>query len=210
MPGAPEMTLLAPGQVIARCRVLRFLGRGGMGEVYLCEHLTLQKKVALKTLPPGSIAPGHVERFFKEARLGSKIEHPNVVRIYDVGCQGQLYYILMQYIEGQNLAELVHAQGGPLPWKLALRVIRFACKGLAAVHRHGVIHRDIKPSNIMVSNDSRVLVMDFGLAREESQSPNFGLVVDSGLTGRSSTAVRRTLATTMSDERPHDRASRTK
>jgi formylglycine-generating enzyme required for sulfatase activity len=141
-----------------------------MGEVYLGEHLSLQKSVAVKILPPAAVDHVRIDRFFKEARLGARIEHPNVITVHDVGQQDGLYYILMQYVQGQNLAELVKAQGGPVPWRQALKVMRAAAKGTAAIHRHGLIHRDIKPSNIMVASDGRVLVMDFGLAREESQS----------------------------------------
>lgn len=164
------LSTLKPGQVVGRCRIVRLLGRGGMGEVYLGEDLALQRPIALKVLPTHSLDPTKVERFLKEARLCSRIEHPNVVTIHDVGRQASFHYIVMQYVEGQNLSELLEVQGGPLPWRTALRVIRQAAKGLGAVHDQGLIHRDIKPSNIMLANDGRVLLMDFGLAREEAQS----------------------------------------
>lgn len=171
MPAFPDTTLLTDGQVIASCRVVGFLGKGGMGEVYLAEDLKLERKVAVKVLPRGALDPVHVERFLKEARMAAKIEHPNVMAIHDVGRQGQLHYIVMQYVEGKNLSEIVEVQGGPLPWKHALKLMRPVVKGVAAMHRHGMIHRDIKPSNIMVAiRDGRVFVMDFGLAREEAKS----------------------------------------
>jgi serine/threonine-protein kinase len=159
--------ILVAGQLIGGCRIVQPLGRGGMGEVYLAEHLALQKPVAVKILPPDRGARDHVARFLKEARMCSRIEHPNVVTIYDVGEQDGLHYIIMQYVQGKTLAELVQAQGGPLPWRSALRLVQLAAKGLQAVHDHGLIHRDVKPSNIMLSADSRVLLMDFGLVREE-------------------------------------------
>jgi len=161
---------LSTGQLVGRCRVVRLLGRGGMGEVYLAEHLSLQKPVALKILPPDLGNKDRVERFFKEARTCSRIEHPNVVVIHDVGASGGLYYIVMQYVQGKNLAELLHEHGGPLPWRSAVRLIQLAARGLHAVHSHGLVHRDIKPSNIMLSVDSRVLLMDFGLVRKELES----------------------------------------
>lgn len=146
------------------------LGRGGMGEVYLAEHLVLEKLVALKILPPSRVDADAVARFLREARLCSRIEHPNVVPVYDAGESGDLHYFVMQYVEGNNLAELISERGSPLPWPAAVKIIRDAAQGLAAVHRLGLLHRDVKPQNIMVSKDSRVLLMDFGLAREQAHS----------------------------------------
>ena len=161
---------LSTGQLVGRCRVVRLLGRGGMGEVYLAEHLSLQKPVALKILLPDLENKDRVERFFKEARTCSRIEHPNVVVIHDVGEQDGLYYIVMQYVQGKNLSELLQDHGGPLPWRSAVRLIQLAARGLHAVHSRELVHRDIKPSNIMLSVDSRVLLMDFGLVRKELDS----------------------------------------
>jgi formylglycine-generating enzyme required for sulfatase activity len=141
-----------------------------MGEVYLAEHLALQRPVALKILPPNLESSSRVERFLKEARTCSRIEHPNVVIIHDVGEQDGLYYIVMQYVQGKNLAELVEDHGGPLPWRSAARLIELAARGLHAVHSRGLVHRDVKPSNIMLAVDSRVVLMDFGLVREEVDS----------------------------------------
>jgi len=165
-----ESPTLDTGQSIGGCRVIRLLGRGGMGEVYLAEHLSLQKPVAVKVLPPEMVSERHVERFLKEARMCSRIEHPNVVVIHDVGDQQGMYYIVMQYIQGQNLSELLASQGGPLPWRSALRIVQLAARGLHAVHAQGLVHRDIKPSNIMLAVDSRVILMDFGLVRKELDS----------------------------------------
>jgi serine/threonine protein kinase len=141
-----------------------------MGEVYLAEHLSLKKQVAVKVLPPDLVSRDSVERFIKEARTCSRIEHPNVVVIYDVGQHAGLYYIVMQYVLGQNLTEVAQQYGGRLPWRSALRVCQLAARGLHAVHSQGLVHRDVKPSNIMLSRDSRVLLMDFGLVREEGDS----------------------------------------
>lgn len=170
MPQPNTQPSLSAGQLIGGCRVVRLLGVGGMGEVYLAEHLRLEKRVAVKVLPPRWGSSDSVARFLKEARTGSRIEHPNVVTIHDVGQAGDLYYIVMQYVEGRNLAELLEAQQGPLAWRSALRLTRLAAAGVQAVHKQGLIHRDIKPSNIMLASDSRVLLMDFGLVREESES----------------------------------------
>jgi len=161
---------LSAGQLVGGCRIIRLLGQGGMGEVYLAEHLALQKPVAVKILPPDLGSREHVERFLKEARTCSRVEHPNVVFIHDVGEHDGVYYIVMQYVRGKTLAELLQDQGGPFPWRSALKLTQLAATGLHAVHAQGLVHRDVKPSNIMLSVDSRVLMMDFGLVREERDS----------------------------------------
>ncbi len=158
------------GDVIGGCRILDFLGQGGMGQVYLAEHLRLVKRVAIKILPPDIAYQEYIERFFREARMAARIDHPNVATIHDVGDEDGVYYIVMQYVRGKNLAELLDAQGGPLPWRSAVRLVQLACQGLDAVHAEGLVHRDVKPSNIMLSSDPReprVFLMDFGLVREE-------------------------------------------
>lgn len=161
-----------PGDPVAGYRIERELGRGGMGVVYLARHVLLDRHVALKTLLPGKLGTAtQIERFLKEARLCCRIHHPNVVEVYDAGQHERLYYLVMQYVDGLNLKEVVREQGGPLPWRVALKVMRLATRGTGAMHAHQLIHRDIKPSNIMVSADGRqVVLMDFGLAREELAS----------------------------------------
>jgi len=159
---------LVAGDVVGGCRIERPIGHGGMGEVYLAEQLHLQKPVAVKILPPDWGRPDLVQRFFREARIGARIEHPNVVTIHDVGNERGLHYIVMQFVEGVDLAELLRQQEGPLPWHSAVKIIRLVAKGLHAVHAQGLVHRDIKPSNIMLAKDGRVLLMDFGLIHQES------------------------------------------
>ena len=165
--GSEAAPSLCQDQVLGGCRIKRFLGHGGMGEVYLGEHLALQRPVALKILSPRLDSERYVDRFFTEARMASRIEHPNVVTIHNVGKEQGLCFIVMQYVDGKNLAELLRLYGGPLPWRSAVKLIYLAAKGLQAVHDKKLVHRDVKPSNIMVSTDSRVLLMDFGLVREE-------------------------------------------
>lgn len=165
-----DRNLLPPGTRVGPCRIERLIGRGGMGDVYLAEHLALQRHVAVKVLRPALCDALGIERFLKEARMASRVDHQNVITIFDVGSEKGLHYIVMQYVKGRNLSELLTAQKGPLPWISALKLIRLAAKGLEAVHRAGLIHRDIKPQNIMLSDDSRVFLMDFGLVREESGS----------------------------------------
>jgi len=151
-----------------------------MGEVYLAQHLTLQKPVALKMLPPSRGTSEHVQRFFREARICSRIEHPNVVPIYNVGQEDEFYFIVMQYVDGKTLTQIIQMQEGALPWLPALRLFRLAAKGVGAVHKRGLIHRDIKPSNIMVTNESRVLLMDFGLVRETTHTERTAIRATAG------------------------------
>jgi serine/threonine-protein kinase len=167
---AKEQPSLRPGQMLGGCRIVRWIGSGGMGEVYLAQQVELERQVAVKILPRRLRFGELVERFLKEARLCSRIEHPNVVAVHHVGEQAGLHYMVMQYVEGQNLAQLLRERGGPFPWADAVMLIRLAAKGLAAVHGEGLIHRDIKPSNIMLSTAGRVFLMDFGLVRQESGS----------------------------------------
>ena len=167
----PQLGSLSPGTVIADCRIERLLGVGGMGEVYLATHLRLEKLVALKILPRRSVGhPDAVTRFLREAKLAAKISHQNVIKILDVNHRGDDHFILMDYVEGSNLAELVKRVGMPLPYRQALRLVQLAARGAAAVHECGLIHRDIKPANIMLTTKKGVILMDFGLVREVESS----------------------------------------
>jgi len=152
-----------------------------MGEVYLATHLALKRPVAIKTLRPDYADDDGMQRFLKEARSGAQIDHANLVTIHDVGRHGDSLFIVMQFVPGKDIADLLKEVGGPLPWKNAVRIIRLAAKGLNAIHRKGLVHRDVKPSNIMLSQDGEVLVTDFGLAREvrseASQLTGTGVVV---------------------------------
>lgn len=170
---------LPPGKLLGGCRIVNFIARGGMGEVYLAEHQVLQKLVAIKTVRP-NISDERLarERFLKEARLAAKVEHPNVVTIYDAGDLDGLLYIVMQYVEGHDLSEILKSAQAPLEWRTVMAWMREACRGLEAVHKRGLIHRDIKPHNLMLTTDDRLIVMDFGLVREEdpNASASSGIV----------------------------------
>jgi len=167
----PQTGSLAPGTVIADCRIERLLGVGGMGEVYLATHLRLDTLVALKILPGRSVGdPDAVTRFVREAKLAAKIKHVNVIKILDVNHRGNDHFILMDYVEGANLSEVVKRQDGPLPFRQALRLVQLAARGTAAVHEFGLIHRDIKPANIMLTTKKNVVLMDFGLVRQLGDS----------------------------------------
>jgi serine/threonine-protein kinase len=154
-----------PGATIAgRYRIIALLGRGGMGEVYRADDLTLGQPVALKFLPP-SVAnhPATLERFRNEVRIARKVSHPNVCRVYDLGEVDGHVFLSMEYVDGEDLGSLVR-RIGKLPHDKALEVARKLCAGLAAAHEKGVLHRDLKPANVMLDGRGQVLLTDFGLA----------------------------------------------
>ncbi len=146
--------------------VLRELGRGGMGHVFLARDRSLGREVALKVLPPvDALRPASLERFRREAESAAGLTHPHIVPIYGVGGDAESPYIAMAYIEGETLHGRL-ATGGPLPVPEALRITREIGGALAHAHRRGVIHRDVKPSNVLLERESgRALLSDFGLAR---------------------------------------------
>jgi urea transport system substrate-binding protein len=147
-----------------RYRVVGILGRGGMGAVYKAEHRLLERHVVLKVIRPELLADGNiVQRFQREARLAARLSHPNVVAVYEAEELGSTQLLVMEYIEGVNLAELV-AQRGLLPVAESCELIRQAAIGLAYVHSQGLVHRDIKPHNLLVSQSGQVKILDLGLA----------------------------------------------
>lgn len=155
------------GQTIGGCTVKAKIGQGGMGAIYLAHHESLHKDVVVKILPRESATKQRtVERFFREARAAAKLEHPNIVGVQDVGTTNDgLNFIIMQYIDGKNLEELISAEGRKEPQDAVRMVIQVA-QGLKAAHAAGVIHRDIKADNILVTAGGVVKVTDFGLAKD--------------------------------------------
>ena len=157
-----------PGAVVADAfRVERELGRGAMGVVLLANHLALDRLVALKVHRAQN--PADVSRLAREAKAMAKVRHPNVVGIYDVRESGGSLFIAMEYIEGCSARRWL-AQPG-VAWRQRLDVCVQAAKGLQAAHAAGLVHRDFKPENILIGNDGRVLVADFGLARAPGAVP---------------------------------------
>ena len=160
-----------PGSLLAgRYRIVALLGRGGMGEVYRADDLTLGQPVALKFLPEEAAQdPGLLERFRSEVRISRKVSHPNVCRVYDVGeVEGQTFFT-MEYVDGEDLASLLR-RIGRLPHDKALDIARQLCAGLAAAHAKGVLHRDLKPANIMLDGRGQAVITDFGLAALTDQA----------------------------------------
>jgi serine/threonine-protein kinase len=154
-----------PGRLIAgRYRIVALLGRGGMGEVYRADDLTLGQPVALKFLPERAASDESLlDRFRNEVRIARRVSHPNVCRVYDVGeVEGHTFFT-MEYVDGEDLASLLR-RIGRLPSDKALEIARQLCAGLAAAHAKGVLHRDLKPANIMLDGRGQVVITDFGLA----------------------------------------------
>jgi serine/threonine-protein kinase len=155
----------APGALLAgRYRIVALLGKGGMGEVYRADDLTLDQPVALKFLPVAvASSPEAVERFRNEVRIARQVSHANVCRVYDLGEIGGQYFLSMEYVDGEDLGSLLR-RIGRLPTDKAIEIARKLCAGLAAAHEKGVLHRDLKPGNVMLDSRGQVLLTDFGLA----------------------------------------------
>jgi serine/threonine protein kinase len=154
------------GTTVGKHRVLRVLGRGGMGVVYEAEHVLLKRRAAVKILPESLSADAEsAGRFLREAQAAARLNHPNTVAVYEVGRQDGLLFIVMELVRGGSAADFLQARG-PFRWPDATRIIADACRGLAAAHDAGLLHRDIKPANIMRSKENGVVKLaDFGLAK---------------------------------------------
>ncbi|HET9299461.1 MAG TPA: protein kinase, partial [Candidatus Polarisedimenticolaceae bacterium] len=167
---------LEPEDVVARYRVVGPLGAGGMGEVYLAQDQSLDRKVALKVLPPALVRDEErVRRFVLEAKSASSLSHPNIVTIYEIGqdlvrnregspaAAGEVPFISMELVQGKTVSTLVHDERTDL--RTLLGYLAQAADGVAKAHAAGIVHRDLKPGNIMVSSDGFAKVLDFGLAK---------------------------------------------
>ncbi len=155
---------LSPGTRLGRYEVIRLLGAGGMGEVYLAKDERLEREVALKVLPAGALAGDAARaRFRKEAVALSKLSHPNIAVINDFDTHNGVDFLVMEYIPGETLDE--NLAGGALPETVLVSLGIQLVEGLAAAHAQGVIHRDLKPANLRVTPDRRLKILDFGLAK---------------------------------------------
>jgi serine/threonine protein kinase len=148
-----------------RYRLSSLLGVGGMARVYLASDRVLERQVAVKVLtPPYGQDPVFVERFQREARSAAGLSHPNVVAVFDSGSDADQHYLVMEYVAGPSLAQLLHRQGRLAP-RRAVELAIQVCAALAAAHAQGLVHRDVKPANVLVGPDGRVKVTDFGIAK---------------------------------------------
>jgi serine/threonine protein kinase len=160
-----EITKLsARGDVFGSYRLQETLGEGGMGKVYAAVHEIMGRTVAVKVLDQQNTRDqSSLLRFFQEIRALAKLEHPNIVRIYDAGSVGRRYYYTMELLPGPSLKQYVDEKKG-LPEKEVVSIVRMAAEGLAYAHANGVVHRDVKPENIILDAERRAKVSDFGLA----------------------------------------------
>jgi serine/threonine-protein kinase len=160
-----EARRLPTGSIVAgRYRLVALLGKGGMGEVYRAEDLTLDQPVALKFLPTAVVGDSvRLTQFHNELRVARQVSHKNVVRLYDLGEADGRPFLTMEYVDGEDLGALLR-RIGRIPADKAIDIARQLCAGVAAAHERGVIHRDLKPANVMLDGDGNVRITDFGIA----------------------------------------------
>jgi serine/threonine protein kinase len=168
------------GRTVLQYQFRERLGAGGMGEVYKALDTRLNRFVAIKVLPDGMSAdPENRRRFIQEGQAASALNHPNIMTIYDVVHEGDTQYMVMEYVAGDTLLELIAKDGLAIP-----ETIQYASQmadALSAAHRAGIIHRDLKPANVMVTSSGLVKLLDFGLAKLMDWSPGAGIANTSTL-----------------------------
>ncbi|MDB5310959.1 MAG: serine/threonine protein kinase [Gemmataceae bacterium] len=153
------------GFTIGKYKLLERVGVGGMGQVFLCEHMFMKKRVAIKVLPPAKAEqPAALGRFYREARAAGSLQHANIVRTHDIDQDGNLHFIVMDYVDGPNLLDVVK-KFGPMEIGRAVSYIRQTAGGLDYAFRSGIIHRDVKPGNVLIDRRGLARILDLGLAR---------------------------------------------
>jgi serine/threonine-protein kinase len=164
----PDLT----GKTLGDYRVLRLLGQGGMGQVYLAEQVSLKRQVALKLLKSDLAAnKTSLQRFLQEAHSVARVTHANIVQIYNVGEADGVHYMALEFVEGRNLREYLEKKGTPeIPF--GLRIMSQVAAALQRAAEHGIVHRDIKPDNILITRKGEVKVADFGLSRCFTEAPD--------------------------------------
>jgi serine/threonine protein kinase len=162
---------ITPGSRFGDYEILEELGSGGMGKVYRAKDLTLERLVAVKMLAHQfSTDQAFVQRFLKEARAAARLNHPNIVQIYDFGCVDNVYYLAMEFVDGHSLG--TYLRRGHFSETESIQIIRHACRALSVAHADGIVHRDIKPDNMMLTSRGEVKLVDLGIAKrvDEEQS----------------------------------------
>ena len=153
------------GFTIGKFKLLERVGVGGMGQVFLCEHMFMKRRVAVKVLPPAKAdQPAALGRFYREARAAGSLDHPNIVRTHDIDQDGNLHFIVMDYVDGPNLLDIVK-KFGPMDISRAVSYMYQVANGLDYAFRSSLIHRDIKPGNVLIDRQGVARILDLGLAR---------------------------------------------
>src|SRR5438445_776309 len=161
---------LSAGARLGPYEILAPLGKGGMGEVYRAHDTRLHRTVAIKILPHDKVAdPERKRRFLQEARAASALNHPNIVTLHDIANDSGVDYLVMEHVAGKSLDKLIAPKG--LPLTAAIGYATQIAGALAAAHAAGIAHRDIKPANVMVTAESQVKILDFGLAKLSERTP---------------------------------------
>ncbi|MCP5113143.1 MAG: serine/threonine protein kinase, partial [bacterium] len=170
---------LDPGKQLGPYKIVAELGAGGMGVVYRARDTRLDRDVALKVLPESMARDTErVQRFGREAKAASALNHPNIVAVYDIGTESGVSFIVSELVEGASLRETIDR--GPAPARKAADIAGQVADGLAAAHAAGIAHRDLKPENVMLTRDGRAKILDFGLATEVRKNPERDATVTSG------------------------------
>src|SRR5262244_1526733 len=165
---------IPPQTQLGRYQIRSLLGAGGMGEVYLAQDTSLNRKVALKVLPADLASnQDRMRRFEQEATAAAALSHPNIAQIFEIGEDHGKHFIAMEFVDGQTLRELIRGSEADLA-KL-LRYLQHAAEGLAKAHASGIVHRDLKPDKIMVTRDGHTKILDFGLAKLVEPQPTSGV-----------------------------------
>ena len=165
-----------PSVKIGRFTIVRKLGSGGMGVVYVAYDEQLDRRVAVKLLRNNVASPDARVRFVREGQAMARLSHSNVVTVYDVGVHDDQLFVAMEFVDGQDLRAWIQAE--PRDWRTVVEVFRQAGEGLAAAHEAGIVHRDFKPDNVLVGHDRRVCVADFGLAHQFDRAPELDASIE--------------------------------
>jgi len=163
------MTTIEPGIILGSYKVVRSIGAGGMGELYMAHDERLDRDVAIKMLPTDlSQEEERLERFKREAKATSALNHPNILTVYDIGEQDGRPFIVEELLDGEELRDRLNE--GPIPIRKVIDYAQQIVSGLSAAHEKGIVHRDLKPENLFVTRSERVKILDFGLAKLREQS----------------------------------------
>jgi len=174
---APTVPLLGRPEFVGPYRILAELGRGGMGIVYKADDTVLDRTVALKVLPESlKESPQALKNFLREAKSAAQLNHPNIVTVYDAGEQDGVFYIAMEYVDGNTLKDIIKRRGKIAPRGI-VHVVSQMCEALAYAHEKKIVHRDVKTANTMWTKDRKAKIMDFGLAKMIEEVRNHTTVV---------------------------------